>query len=198
MKGHRWEGEIAGRVIITDWPPFFNPRLPSSSGSAQFQDDQTDQVTANVEPTPLNSPNHTDEAINLSVERFHIHASLDIDGPSLDLFDVFRTVIAIVVDAAEHDGNKQVAGLVSPVNLPGVEIDVGVYSVHPTSPPLLQNRWLMKVMAFIPEYMIAQGAFREGIFIVNVGGVRVAKVSVKNKRERLVETLLRTTSVSVL
>lgn len=167
-------------------------------GSAQYQPDRTGQSTANAELTPSIFSNHTDDAINLSVGRFHIHPSLDIDGPGLDLFDVFRTVIAIIVDAAEREADQQVAGFVSPVNLPGVEIDVGVYGMHPTAPPLLQNRWLMKVMAFIPEYMIARGAFREGIFMVNVGGVKVAKVSVKKKeKERLVEPLLKTNNASV-
>lgn len=44
----------------------------------------------------------------------------------------------------------------------------------PTEPPYFEVRWLMQTMAFLPEYMITKGVFKEAILTVKIDGVLLA------------------------
>ena len=88
--------------------------------------------------------------------------------------NVFRMIIAVLVDAAEMGADKLLRSYKSPAGLAGLYM-VFEEPVPPrTEPPYFEVRWLMQTMAFLPEYMITKGVFQEAILTVKLDGVLVA------------------------
>ena len=94
--------------------------------------------------------------------------------PVVPLFDVFLLAIAVLVDTAPMEATKQLQDYTSPVIAADVEIAFTSSVPARRSPPFFEVQWLMRTMAFIPQYMINKGAFKQAMVMVEIDGVKVA------------------------
>ena len=100
---------------------------------------------------------------------------MGVTGVVLQLLDVFRLIIAVLVDVASLEATHPLQEYVSP---PNSALDIDITFAQPviprTRPPFFEVRWLMQSMIYIPVYMFQKGVFREAGVLLEVDGVRVA------------------------
>jgi len=176
---YRWQGEQVGELFLTTPPP----SLATSEATLK---DLTQALSQDVNPPTAASaaklsdfPKNSSSTFDASNGRFNVEASLD--GSTLDLFDVFRMVIAVLSSAAELEASQRITEYSSPPGLAGVGIFISTPSPVPTHPPYFETQWLLKLMAAVPEQMIKKGVFKEGKFVAKVDGVTVANARVRKK-----------------
>ena len=94
-------------------------------------------------------------------------------GVKLGIYDVFVPVMSGLADMGRIPNHYESSGLV--IRLPGFEGHVCFLPIVPlrTSPPTLDYGWLIRTIARIPAYMLAQARFGEVTIIVLVDDVIV-------------------------
>lgn len=98
--------------------------------------------------------------------------------------DVFELVILVMADAAAMGISHAMEGYVSPRFLPKIDMHFFAPPQPRKSPPFFTGKWLLRVAAAIPKFLIKRGAFREVLMHVDVDGVRVADGFMKNTGRR--------------
>lgn len=176
---YRWQGEQVGEIFLTKPPPSLATSEATLKDMTQALGHDVNPPTAESAPKLSDLPKNSSSTINASNGRFSVEASLD--GSTLNLFNVFRMVIAVLSDAAELEASQRITEYSSPTGLTGVEIFISTPSPVPTHPPYFETPWLLKLMAAVPEQMIKQGVFMEGNFSAKVDGVTVANAKVRKK-----------------
>lgn len=151
----------------------------ASAKSTQLLSGDVNTTIAESAATFPGFPKNANTTVDAKDRRFSVQATLE--GSILDLFDVFRLVIVMLVNAAENGASQRITGYVSPTSLAGVEITISTPDPASTAPPFFETQWLLKLMATIPECMIKQGVFQEAEIVVRVDGVTVANAIVRKK-----------------
>ncbi len=176
---YRWQGEQVGELFLTTPPPSLATSEATLKDLTQALGQDVNPPTAASAAKLSDLPKNSSSTFDASNGRFNVEASLD--GSTLDLFDVFRMVIAVLSNAAELEASQRITEYSSPPDLAGVDIFISTPSPVPTHPPYFETQWLLKLMAALPEQMIKNGVFKEAKFVAKVDGVTVAYARVRKK-----------------
>ena len=166
------EGEKVGQIDLVAWPSTQFTSLDTQINSTQ---DLTPSKLVSIKP----SSNLSDfpETTNLAVENAqntNLSVRIKLTRTALSPLDVFHMIIRVLADAAEMGADKLLPTYTSPAGLAGLYM-VFKKPVPPRAePPFFGVRWLLRTMAFLPEFMIMEGVFQEAILTVKLDGVLVA------------------------
>ena len=167
-----WNKAAVGSLLIVDGRRNINGGINLASGTGQRLIQQSAAVTSNVSlltPSYLTSADvveYTDD------QRLHVKVSLV--GSGIDVPDVLRMVITVIVAAAEQKPTERIQEFVSPENVPRVKLTFLPPIPPPTNPPFFEIQWLIKAVAAIPTFMLKKGRFREALLMLEVDGIKVA------------------------
>ena len=172
-----WEGAEVGMILIVEWQETQKSILAPCYAAIPDRSQQSAPAVNNLAnsstcaaPTPIT----TDSNQDLRILGY-------LTGSTVDLFSVFLLVITVITGAAEKAATERIDEYISPTTIPGVLVRFLVPTSPRTSPPFFEAQWLIRCMAAIPDYMIKKGVFREGLFLIEVDGVRVADAFLEKK-----------------
>lgn len=167
------KGEECCKIELVAWPD------ATRTKSTQNLDQRPNQSFV----IPSSNLSVFTKTTNITAENVQAQVFVQITafGLNLDLFTVFRTIIAVLVDAAAMGATMRLGNYTSPEDAASLQLVFSTPTPAPTSTPCFEAGWLMLAAALIPDYMIRRGAFREAELKIVVDGITVANGTLRPK-----------------
>lgn len=173
-----WNKEVVGWVHVVDNPPARG--LPTIGGSES--NGTLDVEKRVIRPRAVNTTTGSD-LVNISnvidtsdladAEDARLTVTFSGFGKTLSIFDVFIPIMIGLSDLATYPNAYRSPGFV--VALQDYKAGICIFSVisERTGAPLLEYKWLIRMLLRIPEYMLQEHRFGEVNIKMDVDGVRV-------------------------
>lgn len=161
------KGEECGKIQLVAWPD------ATRTKSTQNLDQRPNQSFV-IPSSDLSVFTKTTNITAENVQAPEVIVQIRAFGLVLDLFTVFLTILAVMVDAAAMGRTKRLGNYTSPEDAASLQLVFETPTPAPTSTPYFEAGWLMVAAALIPNYMIRKGVFKEAVLKVVVDGITVA------------------------
>ena len=162
----KWQGRNIGAIIL-EW---------KRGSLCEGRESNLLSFPGQLSAPSMNSsacPSSATTISHLLIEH-HLNATFKIVGDNLAVFDIFRLVNTILVDAAEYEPTEQLSSYISPKSVRWVTASFTTPAPPRLNPPFFEIRWLIQAIAGVPAYLASQGRFAETIVSINLDGARVA------------------------
>lgn len=172
-----WEGQILGWVQVVNHPP----------GTGLTIEERQADETLNLgnKSATLPSANRTIALVPINITNVVAMDNADdpaearlntVFGPygtTLGIYDVFVPIMSGLTDMAKYPSTHQSDGMMMAIG--GFQGFICILPAMPwrTSPPFMEYGWVIRTIARIPTYMLAQGRFGEVSIIIKVDGAAV-------------------------